>query len=203
MGPLDKGAPWSTDGIPGCFRFLQRAWRLFVDEDATGEPRARAGARQGTPEQARLHAHDHRRASPTTSRRCSFNTAISKLMVFVRDVGREAPVPRDGGRGVRALLSPLRAAPGRGAVGSGSAMRASIALAPWPVADAALLVAETITLRGAGERQAARPRSRSPRTRARTRFARRRSPRRTCAPSRRARAEEGDRGPGRLVNVVG
>ena len=27
MGPLEKGAPWSAEGIPGCFRFLQRIWR--------------------------------------------------------------------------------------------------------------------------------------------------------------------------------
>ncbi|MDJ0789157.1 MAG: leucine--tRNA ligase, partial [Myxococcota bacterium] len=31
MGPLDKGAPWSTDGIPGCLRFLQRTWRLYFE----------------------------------------------------------------------------------------------------------------------------------------------------------------------------
>jgi leucyl-tRNA synthetase len=33
MGPLDKGAPWSTDSIPGVYRFLQRAYRLVIDDD--------------------------------------------------------------------------------------------------------------------------------------------------------------------------
>ena len=32
MGPLDKGAPWSDDAIPGVYRFLQRAYRLLAGE---------------------------------------------------------------------------------------------------------------------------------------------------------------------------
>ena len=46
-----------------------------------------------------------------------FNTAISKLMVFVRDVGREAPLRARRGRGVRAAALAVRAAPRRGALG--------------------------------------------------------------------------------------
>src|SRR5512145_656032 len=93
MGPLEKGAPWTTDGIPGCFRFLQRAWRLFVDEDAPGEPTRPLPAGAGTKEQARLTARtiagvtaDMEAVQP--------NTAISKLMVFSRDVAKDAPLPR-------------------------------------------------------------------------------------------------------------
>ena len=33
MGPLEKGAPWSEESIPGLDRFLQRTWRLFLGED--------------------------------------------------------------------------------------------------------------------------------------------------------------------------
>ena len=40
MGPFDRGAPWSTDGIAGVHRFLQRAWRLLIDESAADEPHA-------------------------------------------------------------------------------------------------------------------------------------------------------------------
>ena len=36
MGPLDGDRPWHTDDIVGMHRFLQRLWRLIVDE-ATGE----------------------------------------------------------------------------------------------------------------------------------------------------------------------
>ena len=36
MGPLDGDRPWHTDDITGMHRFLQRLWRLIIDE-STGE----------------------------------------------------------------------------------------------------------------------------------------------------------------------
>ena len=31
MGPLEKSKPWSTKGLQGCFRFIQKVWRLFTE----------------------------------------------------------------------------------------------------------------------------------------------------------------------------
>jgi leucyl-tRNA synthetase len=48
MGPLEASKPWSTQGVEGITRFLDRVWRLFVDEegcavdDASAEPRSAA-----------------------------------------------------------------------------------------------------------------------------------------------------------------
>jgi leucyl-tRNA synthetase len=144
MGPLEKGAPWATDGIPGCFRFLQRAWRLFVDEDAPGEPTRALPAGPGTPEQARLTARtiagvtaDMEAVQP--------NTAISKLMVFARDVARDAPLAREAGEAFLRMLSPF--APHLAEeLWQRLGHTGSVALAPWPEADPALLVEETVLL---------------------------------------------------------
>ena len=38
MGPLEASRPWATKDVVGAHRFLQRVWRLVVDED-TGEAR--------------------------------------------------------------------------------------------------------------------------------------------------------------------
>ncbi len=38
MGPLDTSRPWATKDVVGAHRFLQRAWRLVVDEE-TGDVR--------------------------------------------------------------------------------------------------------------------------------------------------------------------
>ncbi|TMA22035.1 MAG: hypothetical protein E6J87_26855, partial [Deltaproteobacteria bacterium] len=49
MGPIEKGAPWSDEAIPGLFRFLQRAHRLVIGEDpqvARSEPEASEGQKQ-------------------------------------------------------------------------------------------------------------------------------------------------------------
>src|SRR5262249_40189894 len=34
MGPLEDTKPWSMQGVEGVSRFLARAWRLVVDEEA-------------------------------------------------------------------------------------------------------------------------------------------------------------------------
>ena len=144
MGPLEKGAPWSTEGIPGCFRFLQRSWRLFVDDDASGESARAFAAGGGTREQARLTAQtiagvtaDMEAVQP--------NTAIAKLMVWLRDIAKDAPVPREGGEAFLRMLSPFAphlAEELWARLGNGR----EVALARWPVADEKLLVVDTITL---------------------------------------------------------
>jgi leucyl-tRNA synthetase len=144
MGPLEKGAPWATDGIPGCFRFLQRCYRLFVDEDAAGEPARALAAGPGTEEQQRLTA---RTIAGVTAdlEAIQPNTAIAKLMVFARDITRDAPLPRAAGEAFLKLLSPL--APHLAEeLWERLGQRASLALSAWPEADARWLVDETITL---------------------------------------------------------
>ena len=81
IGPLEKAAPWSTDGIQGIYRFLQRCWRLIVD-DSGEEPRTRDLAPgSGTEEQERLLARTIRGVTADIEA-MRFNTAISALMSF-------------------------------------------------------------------------------------------------------------------------
>jgi leucyl-tRNA synthetase len=143
MGPLEKGAPWSDDSIPGMHRFLQRAWRLVMGENDEGPERVLA-AGAGTPEQQRLTA---RAIAGVTAdvESLQFNTAISKLMVFSREVAEAGPVPRAAAEAFALLLCPF--APHLAeelwrALGH----RESPALAAWPEADPALLVADRVRL---------------------------------------------------------
>jgi len=144
MGPLEKGAPWTTEGIPGCHRFLQRAWRLFVDDEAPGEPARALAPGSGTPEQARLTA---RTIAGVTADMEAIqpNTAIAKLMSFARDVAKDAPLTREVGEAFLKMLSPF--APHLAEeLWQRLGHTESVALAPWPEADPALLVDETIAL---------------------------------------------------------
>jgi len=54
MGPLEQVKPWQTSGVQGVSRFLERTWRLFVDEE-TGATRIAAGALDAEQRRA-LHA---------------------------------------------------------------------------------------------------------------------------------------------------
>jgi len=144
MGPLDKGAPWSTESIPGVYRFLQRAYRLVVAGSGSGEGLAEMGEGDGTPEQARLTA---RTVAGVTEdiEAMSFNTAIAKLMVFVRDIAKEAPLPRRAAEDFLRLLSPF--APHLAEeLWERLGHSQGLVHALWPDADAALLVDDTVTL---------------------------------------------------------
>jgi len=135
MGPLEKGAPWSTEGIPGVHRFLQRAWRLVMEE---------APAAEGTPAQARLVARTI--AGVTEDMEAlAFNTAIAKLMVLARDLTDTDPPPRDALDAFVRMLAPL--APHLAEeLWEALGHRESVAWAPWPEADPELLTEDTVTL---------------------------------------------------------
>jgi len=144
MGPLDKGAPWSDDAIPGVHRFLQRAYRLFVSDTEDGEQLAELADGAGTLEQQRLTARAiHGVTEDVEAMR--FNTAISKLMVFSREIARDAPLPRESAEAFSLLLSPF--APHLAEeLWQRLGHPGSLAREPWPQADAALLEVSTLTL---------------------------------------------------------
>ncbi len=142
IGPLEKAAPWSTEGILGIYRFLQRCWKLLIQDDSGALVDLVPGS--GTPEQARLTARTIAGVTEDIEA-MRFNTAISKLMVFVRDITRDAPLPRDAAEALVLLLAPM--APHIAeelwqALGHAE----SIAYAPWPEADAALLVEDVVLI---------------------------------------------------------
>ncbi len=141
MGPIDKGAPWSDESIPGLSRFLQRIWRLFIDADDALAPLV-DGA--GSEAQSRLLARTIRDVTDDFEA-LRFNTAIAKLMVFVREVTNEAPLPREAAEGFAKMLSPL--APHLAdELWERLGHAGSLAREAWPVADPSKLVEDTITL---------------------------------------------------------
>ncbi len=74
-----------------------------------------------------------------------FNTAISKLMVFTRDIAREAPLPREAADAFVRLLCPF--APHLAEeLWRHLGHATSAALASWPVADPARLVRARIRI---------------------------------------------------------
>jgi leucyl-tRNA synthetase len=145
LGPLEKAAPWSTTGIEGVYRFLQRGWRLVMEELPDAGDRLRELAEgDGTPEQARLTARTLHGVTEDIEE-MRFNTAISKLMVFVRDIAKEAPLPRKAAEAFTLALSPM--APHLAEeLWKELGHAKTLAYEPWPEFDPALLVDEQITL---------------------------------------------------------
>jgi leucyl-tRNA synthetase len=79
MGPLDVSRPWETRAVVGSFRFLQRVWRLVVDEQ-TGHNRIVDGELD-EPTQRALHRAIHGVRTDLAGMR--FNTAVAKLIELV------------------------------------------------------------------------------------------------------------------------
>jgi leucyl-tRNA synthetase len=147
MGPLDKGAPWAEDSIPGVQRFLQRAYRLFIDEgpsDAPHEQVVEMAEGGGTSDQLRLVAQTIVGVTDDVEA-MRFNTAISKLMVFTREIARDARLPRDAAEAFLLLLAPF--APHLAEeLWQRLGHAESLAHEPWPKADKSLLVTEVVRL---------------------------------------------------------
>ena len=148
IGPLEKAAPWSKEGIQGIDRFLQRAWRLFHKDDHEDDEEKEIyrapidGA--GTDGQRRLTAQTIAGVTEDLEG-MRFNTAISKMMVFARDVAKDAPLARESAEVFTLLLAPM--APHLAEeLWSLLGNVDTLAREPWPEADESLLVDDEITL---------------------------------------------------------
>ena len=140
MGPLEQSKPWETRAVVGSQRFLQRLWRNVVDEQ-TGELRV-AGTE---PDQATLRAlHKTIDAVSRDFDALSFNTAIARLTELNNTLtGLDAP-PRVVVEALVLMVAPL--APHIAEeLWQRLGHTESLAYQPFPVADPALVVDETVT----------------------------------------------------------
>ena len=98
MGPLEASKPWSTSGVAGAKKFLDRVWRLFTEENKSFDG-----------ENKNLERIYHETVKNVTNdyEKLSFNTAISHLMVFVNAVYKESVFPREYAEGFIKLLNPI------------------------------------------------------------------------------------------------
>ncbi|RME04375.1 MAG: leucine--tRNA ligase, partial [Deltaproteobacteria bacterium] len=143
LGPLDRSLPWSTDGIMGVYRFLQKAWRLLMAEGQEVRLKDLPDT-EGTLEQRRLMARTIAQVTEDLEA-LAFNTAISQLMVFVRDIEKTGPLPRKMARDFTLLLAPF--APHIAEeFWQHLGETESLAYAPWPTPEAEMLVEETIEI---------------------------------------------------------
>ena len=90
MGPLADSKPWNPRDVPGCRRFLERLWRLYVDEAAEDPVRPHLAAESsGEPEgeSLRLERELNRalKRVDDSFKHFNFNTAIAGMMSFLNE----------------------------------------------------------------------------------------------------------------------
>lgn len=103
MGPLDASVPWDEDGLQGARKFLERVWRLYIDDK--GEIRDRITT-MNTGEMDKIY---HQTVKKVTDdfEILHFNTAISQMMVFVNAANKAESIPFDYAKGFIQLLAPI------------------------------------------------------------------------------------------------
>ena len=169
MGPLQDSKPWNTSGVEGVYRFLGRAWRLFVDEASeteyeqacTAAPpeshlqllattfRLHPAIQDVAPDKAQLKAlHACIKKVTEDLEGLRFNTAISAMMVFVKDAIEWKTRPANVMASFLQLLAPLAPHVAEELweklhVGLGRPI-ASLPYQAWPIFDPAHLVEDTV-----------------------------------------------------------
>jgi len=105
MGPLEAMKPWSMQGVQGVYRFLQKVWRMVVNEE-TGELDPAVRDAQADAETLRL-LHQTIRKVGGDVESFGFNTAISAMMIFVNHLARKEVRPRSVVESFVLILAPF------------------------------------------------------------------------------------------------
>ncbi|WP_221566470.1 leucine--tRNA ligase [Alkalihalobacillus sp. TS-13] len=104
MGPLDASIAWSENGLDGSRRFLDRVWRLFVEEDGTV-----SGKIQDVVPNEQFERVYHQTVKKVSDdfAELRFNVGISQMMVFINEAYKQDVLPKPLMEGFIQLLSPV------------------------------------------------------------------------------------------------
>lgn len=105
MGPLDASIAWSTGGLDGARRFLDRVWRLFINE--TDQKLTNKVQEEVDDDTLERVYHETVKRVTEDFEELKFNTGISQLMVFVNEANKAQAIKRTYLEGFVKLLSPV------------------------------------------------------------------------------------------------
>ena len=80
MGPLNKSKPWSTKGLQGCYRFVNKLWSIIVDENGNLSSKI-VDSDEEDKDTLYLH-HQTIKKLGEDIENLHFNTAVSQLMIY-------------------------------------------------------------------------------------------------------------------------
>ncbi|MBT4281753.1 MAG: leucine--tRNA ligase, partial [Candidatus Marinimicrobia bacterium] len=137
MGPLDKSKPWSTSGLQGCYRFIQKVWKLFtvdpsrIEENCANEETIKL-----------LHQTIKKVTEDLSDLR--FNTSVSQLMIFVNHLTKLEKLDKSVLHQFLLILNPF-------APHLSEELNEMLGFEPlsntaWPEYDSNLIIEEKITI---------------------------------------------------------
>lgn len=97
MGAFDQEAPWSTESIKGCFKFLEKVYRLM--KIVTPE--------KGYSKELESTMHKTIKKVSDDYEKMKFNTAIAALMALINDINKLGKITKGELRTFLILLNPV------------------------------------------------------------------------------------------------
>lgn len=141
MGPLEQSIAWSEDGLAGSRRWLDRVWRLFIDDDDKLRDHITT-----------LNDHKLDKIYNETVKKVTddyeglrFNTAISQMMIFINEAYKAENLPVEYVEGFIKLLNPI-APHMTEELWSYLHKDESVTYATWPTFDESALVEDEIEI---------------------------------------------------------
>lgn len=106
LGPLSATKPWSTKGIEGVYRFLNKIWRLVIDEEGNISKKIQEVKPEEDAERI-MHRTIMNVTRDIEDMDMKFNTCVSELMIYVNEISRYDVIPAVLVNTLLKLLSPF------------------------------------------------------------------------------------------------
>ncbi len=144
MGPLEQVKPWEMKNVGGCLRFLERSWRLIVNEESGALNAKLTDAAPDTEPELNKALHKCLQAVERDTLAMRFNTAISHMMTFANEATGAKKLPKAIAKTFATVLAPY--APHLAEeLWSRLGGEGLVSIAPWPKYDPALIADTTVT----------------------------------------------------------
>ena len=105
MGPLNKSKPWSTKGLQGCYRFVNKLWSIIVDENGNLSSKI-VDSDEKDKDTLFLH-HQTIKKIGEDIENLHFNTAISQLMIYCNHLQKCNTISKELIEELAIILSPF------------------------------------------------------------------------------------------------
>jgi len=141
MGPLDASIAWSENGLDGARRFLDRVWRLFVQDNGELSEKITYAPNK------ELEKAYHQTVKKVTEdyAELRFNTAISQMMMFINDAYKAEVLPKEYVEGFVKMIAPVAPHVAE-ELWSKLGHSETITYASWPTFDESKLVEDEVEI---------------------------------------------------------
>jgi leucyl-tRNA synthetase len=146
--PPERDIEWTDEGAEGCWRFVQRIWRLVSEAESLPPPGTQAADAEGAALELRRATHRAIAAVTDDLGSLRFNRAVAQIYAFVNAISAaevSGAARREALETLVLLIGPMMPHLAESCWET-LGQRQFVAATPWPVADAALVAADTITV---------------------------------------------------------